>query len=193
MINKIRGLFALGLSALLTGCVLAPQTIALSDSAQISGKTTTPRAAMVRVIDERGVAGEVLGTRGGRSPEDSPLVIEKPLDQILTKRLQNTLEQLGFGEENDNEPLKVQLDIQAFDYKCNESLVANECSIKMRFLLTAFEGGKTFKKPYGSNQMRSLAASPIAEYNEKWVNEMLDEVWQYMFSDSDLKQFMGVY
>lgn len=193
MLKKIMTLSMLMASLILSGCVLAPQTIALSEQTSVVGKADVPRAALVRVLDERDAQATVLGTRGGRSPKDSTVFSEQPLAQVLTKRLQNTLEQLGFGAASEAEPLKVQLDIQTFHYQCNESLVANECSINIRFMITAIDGNRTFSKPYGSNEVRSLAASPIADYNQKWVNEALDKVWQYMFSDPEFKQFIKVY
>lgn len=184
----------LGAAVLLTGCVLAPQTIQLSETVDLRGKAIEPRNALVRVLDERGVEDNKIGHRGGRSAEDSPLFSKEPIAQVLTKRLQNSLEAVGFGDAaSDSEPLKVQLDIQAFDYKCNEGVIVNECNIEMRFLTTVINGNRTFKKPYGNREMRSLAASPVEEYNEKWVNEALDKVWQYMFTDPEFKQAIGAY
>lgn len=183
-----------GAATVLTGCVLAPQTIRLSDAVDLRGKVIEPRNALVRVVDERGVDKNRIGHRGGRSAEDSPLLSEQPIEQTLTARLQNTLETIGFGTaDSESEPLKLQLDIQAFDYKCNEGVIVNECNIEIRFLTTVIDGNRTFKKPYGSREMRSLAASPVAEYNQKWINEELDKVWQYMFTDPDFKQAIGAY
>lgn len=184
----------LGVALLLTGCVLAPQTIQLSDKVDLRGKVIEPRNALVRVVDNRGVEKNKIGHRGGRSAADSPLLSEEPIEQVLTKRLQNSLEVIGFGQAaSDSEPLKVQLDIQAFDYKCNEGVIVNECNIEMRFLATIVNGNRTFKKPYGNREMRSLAASPVEEYNQKWVNEALDKLWQYMFTDPEFKQAIGAY
>ena len=52
--------------------------------------------------------------------------------------------------------------------------------------------GKTFSKPYRINQERSLAASPVAEYNEEWVNDAIDTLWNHIFSDPELLQALGV-
>jgi uncharacterized lipoprotein len=30
------------------------------------------------------------------------------------------------------------------------------------------------------------------EYNQKWVNEVLDNVWERMFSDGELRQALNV-
>ncbi|MDO6750010.1 hypothetical protein, partial [Gilvimarinus sp. 1_MG-2023] len=79
--------------------------------------------ALVRVLDDRGVDDDLIGYRGGRLPENSPLVAEVPLYTTLTKRLKNTLAELGFGGNSTVEPLKLQLDINTFEYSCNEGVV----------------------------------------------------------------------
>lgn len=182
-----------GLALVLSGCVLAPQTISLSEQVEVQGHTSEQRDALVRVIDNRqDVEEHTLGHRGGRAPDLSPVSAEKPLSRTLTVRLQDSLTALGFGAESGLEPVKVQLEIETFSYHCNESVIVNECGMEMRFLVTVINDGRTFKKPYGIKEVRSLAASPVAEYNEQWVNEVLDKVWLYMFDDEELKEALSV-
>ncbi len=176
----------------LTGCALAPQTISLNTQPEIKGRTTVARDALVRTVDERSQESHVLGTRGGIAPDRSPLLSDKALADVLTGDLQRSLRKLGFGAGGSEEPLKVQLSIQKFFYRCNENAVVNECGIEIRFLMTVIDGGRTFTKPYGINEMRSLAASPVTEYNEVWVNDVLSRVWQYIFNDPEFRQALGV-
>lgn len=192
--RKFLQLTVLASAVALSGCVLAPQTIQLNETVALRGKVMEPREALVRVVDQRDSESTKIGHRGGRSAGDSPVYSDEPIDTVLTKRLQNSLEQLGFGqEESFTEPLKVQLEIQKFHYGCNESVIVNECTIEIRFLSTVHNGNKTFKKPYGNKELRSLAASPVQEYNQRWINEALDKVWQYMFTDPEFKQAIGAY
>lgn len=179
----------------LTGCVLAPQVISLSEQSHLQERTPLMRSALVRVLDERALGGQHLGTRGGREPASSPLMADKALAEVLTARLQSSLAQLGYGNEGAsiNDPLKLQLSIQEFNYHCNEGVIVSECGIDMQFLMTVIDGNTTFRKPYGIKEVRSLAASPVPEYNKKWLDEKLDEVWQYMFSDPELKQVLGLH
>ena len=62
-----------------------------------------------------------------------------------------------------------------FFYRCNENAVVNECGIEI-LLMTVIDGGRTFTKPYGINEMRSLAASPVTEYKRGVVNDVLSRV-----------------
>jgi len=177
----------------LSGCVLAPQTIALSDEVSTpAGRLTNNRDALVRVVDQRGIGSDVLGTRGGRAPENSLLMSKRPLSDALTAKLQASLKKLGFGSSSPLEPVKVQMDINQYKYACNEGVVVNECSINMELTLTVISDGKTFSKPYSLNQTRSLAASPVAEYNQTWVNEATEKLWEHIFKDHELLNALGV-
>lgn len=177
-----------------SGCVLAPQTIELNESYVLpAGQVNPQRDALVRVIDRRsGVTADQLGHRGGRLPEDSPLLAQQNLSDILTARLQDSLSQLGFGGAGPLEPVKLQLDINNFAFSCNEGIVVNECNLAFQFLLTAITDEQTFTKPYGFNETRGLAASPSTSYNQQWVNESLDKVWERIFSDEELLTALNV-
>jgi uncharacterized lipoprotein len=37
-----------------------------------------------------------------------------------------------------------------------------------------------------------VAAAPVKEYNEKWVNDVMDRLWEYIFSDPELRGYLGV-
>ncbi|KZZ46383.1 hypothetical protein A3759_06725 [Thalassolituus sp. HI0120] len=177
----------------LSGCVLAPQTIELNENYQITAGTISPqRDALVRVVDQRLQQGKRIGHRGGRLPENSPLLVQQDLSDTLTRRLQGSLAQLGFGGSSPLQPIKVQLDINQFDFSCNEGVLVNQCGMEMELQLTVITEAEKFTKPFTVNESRRLAASPNAEYNQQWVNEVLDKLWNYMFSDAQLRSVLGV-
>ena len=189
----LAGAVSMALAGSLSGCVLAPQTISLNEDATLpSGQPLIARDALVRVTDQRGQQPDMLGTRGGRLPENSPLLADKPLTEALSARLQASLKTLGFGSSSPVEPVRVQLDISEFRYQCNEGVVVNECSVQIGLVLTVINDGKTFSKPYRANETRSLAASPVAEYNQTWVNDVLDRLWTHIFNDAELQQALQV-
>jgi len=190
----MRKLIAAAATALtLSGCVLAPQTIELNETYELQRAQINPqRDALVRVLDQRQQQGDILGTRGGRLPENSPLLAQQKLSTILTSRLQNSLAQLGFGGSSPLAPVKVQMDINQFEFNCNEGIVVNECGMKMTLQLTVINDQQKFTKPYSINESRGLAASPNADYNQKWVNEVLDKLWAHIFADQQLRDVLGV-
>ena len=184
---------ALGISSL-TGCILAPQAIQLNETSQVAAVLTPPtgRGALVRVVDQREMQADHLGSRGGRLAENSPLVAQDELAAVLTRRLQDSMTQLGFGEGSFEEPVRLQLDIEKFRYSCNDGFVVTDCSVKMKFAMTVYNGDTTFTKPYGLNESRRVAAAPVQEYNEKWMTDTLDRLWSYIFNDPELRSFLGI-
>ncbi|TNC93125.1 YajG family lipoprotein [Thalassolituus sp.] len=178
----------------LTGCVLAPQTIQLNETSAVAAPSASvARGALIRVIDQReDASGDVLGSRGGRLAENSPLVAQDDLAAVLTTRLQDSMTQLGFGEASPLEPLKVQLVVDTFRYGCNDGFLVTDCSVSMKFEMTVINGATTFTKPYGLNESRRVAAAPVQEYNEKWINDTLDRLWSYIFNDPELRTFLGI-
>ncbi|WP_419811121.1 YajG family lipoprotein [Bacterioplanoides sp.] len=178
----------------LSGCVLSPQVIELNDSYVLpAGQVNPQRDALIRVIDQRdGVNSNQLGHRGGRKPQESPLLAQNGLNDILTSRLQDSMTQLGFGGSGPLTPVKLQLDINTFAFSCNEGVIVNECNLTFKFLLTAITDEQTFRKTYGFNETRGLAASPSKSYNQQWLNESLDKVWERIFTDVELLAALNV-
>ncbi|WP_157729893.1 YajG family lipoprotein [Bacterioplanes sanyensis] len=184
-------LAALLAAAALSGCVLSPQTIELNQSVALSPGQSPNRDALVRVVDQRSKSPDWIGHRGGRAPENSPLLVSESLDTLLTRRLQDSLRQLGFGQ-GPEPALKVQMDIDTFMYQCNEGVIVNQCGLEIELMVTVIKEQGRFSKPYRIRQSRELAVSPVQEYNQTWVNEALDSLWQHMFSDSELRRALGV-
>src|SRR5690554_468963 len=119
---KMRSILVLWLALALTGCVLAPQTISLNEQVELQGEITEQRNALVRVLDNRpDTSDDQLGHRGGRAPDLSPVLSDKPLSVVLTNRMRDSLRSLGFGSESDLQPIRVQLEVKTFAYRCNES------------------------------------------------------------------------
>lgn len=193
MFGMTRIMCVAALVAGLSGCVLSPQVIELNDRSDVgSGQLSADRNALVRVLDDRGVDDDLIGYRGGRLPENSPLMVDIALYETLTKRLKTTLAELGFGGSSTLDPLKFQLDINTFKYECNEGVIVSKCSFDLKLSVTVIDGPRQFSKPYQLNESRSVVAAPVASYNQEWVNEALDKVWGHIFSDKELLVALGV-
>jgi len=169
-------------SLVLTGCALSPQIIEIDTQAGGGFQpVVAERSALVRVRDERG--SEYLGHRGGSTPDQSLLVAEPDLSTALTQKVQATLETLGFGGNNQNQPIKLEVVINEFDFHCNEGIVVNSCGLDIEFQMNIHNGAVQFSKPYALSEERSVVVSPQVKYNQKWINEGIDKLWDKMFTD----------
>ena len=177
---------------LTTGCALSPQIINLETSSPLEiSPVQAGRSALVRVRDLREDT-EQLGHRGGSKPESAPLISKPNLQQALQIKMQNSLQQLGFGGDSPFEPLKVDLAIEQFDYQCNEGAWVNQCQLEMTMRLSIDNEALKFSQPFTLNEERSVITAPRKGYNEEWINQSIDKFWQHMMSQSKVKESLGL-
>jgi len=133
---------------LTTGCALSPQIISLQTSSPLEASATQlGRSALVRVRDLRENT-EQLGSRGGSQPDNAPLLAKPSLQQALQAKMQNSLQQLGFGGISPFEPLKVDLAIEQFNYQCNEGFWVSQCELAMILKLSIDNDSEETSQPY---------------------------------------------
>lgn len=176
----------------LPGCALSPQIINLnSDSPLTASNNDLGRSALVRVRDLREETDK-LGYRGGSEPEQAPLLSKPSLQLALTGKMQNSLQQSGFGGVSPFEPVKVDLAINEFNYQCNEGSWVRDCELSIVLNLTIINEGKKFAQPFTLKQQRSVAAAPRAGYNEEWINQALDKLWLHMMTQPQVVKALGI-
>jgi uncharacterized lipoprotein len=177
---------------LTTGCALSPQIINLQTNSPLeTNSTQVGRSALVRVRDLRDET-EQLGYRGGSQPESAPILSKPNLQEALQKKMQNSLQQLGFGGDSSVEPLKVDLAIEQFDYQCNQGLWVNECELSMTMRLSVDNETLKFSQPFTLNETRSVIAAPRSGYNQTWINQSIDKFWQHMMNQEKVKDSLGI-
>lgn len=185
-----QSLLAASATVLLSGCALSPQIIHIDTEANENFQPLIEgRSALVRVRDKRD--SEYLGNRGGIKPDQSLLVAEPELSVALTQKVQSTLEALGFGGDNSNEPIKLEILVNQFEFQCNEGIVVNSCGLDINFQMNIDNGAVKFSKPYSLSQERGVIVSPQVAYNQKWINEGIDKLWDTMFSDMQVLEVLG--
>lgn len=133
-----------------------------------------------------------LGTRGGTDSQNSPLLSKPNLQQALQTKMQNSLEQLGFGGASPFEPVKVDLAIEEFNYQCNESFWVNQCQLSITMRLTIDNEAQKFSQPFTLNEERSVVAAPRQGYNEEWINQSIDKFWNHMMKQAKVQEGLGI-
>lgn len=175
-----------------TGCSLSPQIINLETSSPLDVvSTVTDRSALVRIRDLREETDRV-GYRGGAKPQQAPVLTEPTLQVALTKKMQESLEQLGFGGGSMSVPVKVDLAVNTLNYQCNEGTWVNQCELDIDFSLTILNKESTFSQPFKLHQSRSVMTAPRLGYNEEWINEAINDLWSHMMSQAKVKEALGV-
>tara|TARA_B100000767_G_scaffold269754_1_gene292087 strand:- start:21 stop:611 length:591 start_codon:yes stop_codon:yes gene_type:complete len=176
----------------LSGCALSPQIINLqTQSPLIVDTEVLGRSALVRVRDLREETDK-LGYRGGTTPLEAPLLTKPSLQLALTEKMQNSLQQLGFGGASPFDPVKVDLAVEEFIYQCNEGAWVSQCDLKIQLTMTIDNEERTFSQPFKIKQQRSVATAPRAGYNEEWINQALNKLWSHMLTQPQVIQALGM-
>lgn len=193
--NMKKTMFALSISSafvMMQGCALSPQIIPLDTASKlhvmepVSGKT-----ALVRVLDERELSDR-LGNRGGAVPEEALLIAQPALQQALTEKMQASMQAFGFGGHSPIAPVKVEIVVNEFEYRCNEGDWVNQCQLDIEMRLNIDNAGKVFSQPFKLNESRSVTIAPQTEYNTLWINQSIDKLWQHMFTKPQVMSALGV-
>lgn len=185
-----KSLLAVSATVLLSACALSPQIINIDTQNTLALQPLSEgRRALVRVRDERG--SEYLGHRGGVNPEQSLLVAEPDLSVALTQKVQSTLAALGFGGISPEPAIKLEVVVEQFNFQCNEGIVVNQCDLDIKFQMNIHNGPLNFSKPYALSEQRSVVVSPQVAYNQQWINDGINKVWQVMFSDQQVLNALG--
>lgn len=178
--------------ALSSGCALSPQLINLQTESPLEvSSANLGRTALVRVRDLRDDTDR-LGSRGGSKPEQALLLSKPNLKDALTVKMQQTLQQLGFGGASPQEPVKVDLAVATFNYECNEGNWVNQCDLTIKVNLTVINEGSTFSQPFNIKQQRSVVTAPRAGFNEEWVNSAVNELWSHMMTRPQVVAALGL-
>jgi len=195
MLDKNRLWVSMVTAALLSGvsgCALSPQKIDLNQNATaMSGQLSQPRNALIRVVDQRETGEMSLGHRGGPKPEEALLNASVSVRQALMIKLKQSLEAVGFGMGTPQDEVKVQLDIDRFQHRCN-SPVVTDCVLEIGLRMEISEGRNTFSKGFSVKESRTVLVAPGEQLNEDWINEVMDRLWQHMFADPELRAALGL-
>jgi uncharacterized lipoprotein len=180
------------LFAVSSGCALSPQIIAIeTHNPLLERNDSLGRSALVRVRDLRADT-EILGNRGGSNPEQAPLLAKPKLQQALTEKMQNSLQDLGFGGSSPFEPLKLDLAVKTFLYQCNTGAWVSQCDLTIQVELSIDNEGQSFSQPFKIKQQRSVATAPRVGYNTEWINQALDKLWSHMLSQPQVVQALDL-
>ncbi len=175
-----------------SGCALSPQIIAIDTHNPLTERNgSLGRSALVRVRDLRDDK-ESLGHRGGSNPAQALLLAKPKLKLALTEKMQNSLQDLGFGGTSPFEPLKLDLAVKTFLYQCNEGAWVSQCNLNIEVELTIENEGQVFSQPFKIKQKRSVATAPRVGYNEEWINKALDKLWLHMMTQPQVEQALAL-
>lgn len=187
----VRRFVLLMLAALIAACAQSPQRLNVNPTLTLPGDTNgNGRAIIVSASDQR--ANKVLGSLGGVYKSTANVTIGNDIEQALTRAANGLLAAQGYVVNSpDPSALHLNIVVENLVYQAAEQPVGSD--VKMTAVLRAdvSKGGENFSGRYQSESQHRGVARPDPDDNEKWLNELLADTLQRMFTDNRLREFFA--
>jgi uncharacterized lipoprotein len=180
----------LGLSLLMGGCAVSPQSIVLHPQATLTGPIYGQgRELTIKIEDRR--SSSVLGTRGGVYENSSVITISNDITAALLLAARTSAAQLGFDGSSSSAPAHLTLILEELSYDTQTSNLINTVSIDANITLVTTVGGSSHTGHYRTQRSHQFPRLPDAQKNQEIISEALSTSLERGFSDISLANFLG--
>jgi uncharacterized lipoprotein len=180
----------LGLSLLMGGCAVSPQSIVLHPQATLTGPIYGQgRELTIKIEDRR--SSSVLGTRGGIYENSSVITISNDITAALLLAARTSAAQLGFDGSSSSAPAHLTLILEELSYDTQTSNLINTVSIDANITLVTTVGGSSHTGHYRTQRSHQFPRLPDAQKNQEIISEALSTSLERGFSDISLANFLG--
>jgi uncharacterized lipoprotein len=180
----------LGLSVLISGCAVSPQSIVIKPQVAASGPAYGQGRALVINVDDRRSSG-VLGSRGGVYETSSLITISNDINGALLLAAQSAAAQLGFDGTSSAKPATLTLALDELIYDTQTQSLINTVTIIAKITLTTTIGSSTHTGQYQTERSHKLPQLPDAQKNQEIISEALSTSLERGFSDISLANFLA--
>jgi uncharacterized lipoprotein len=180
----------LGLSVLISGCAVSPQSIVINPQVAASGPAYGQGRALVINVDDRRSSG-VLGSRGGVYENSSLITISNDINGALLLAAQSAAAQLGFDGTSSAKPATLTLALDELIYDTQTQNLINTVTIIAKITLTTTIGSSNHTGQYQTERSHKLPQLPDAQKNQDIISEALSTSLERGFSDISLANFLA--
>lgn len=174
----------------LAGCALSPQQLTIQPVLPLEGDSWG-RGVPLTVIGEDGRSDPVLGSRGGVYGETSTLTISNDLGMAMARAANGYLATQGFQiNPTDSSAKRLRIIVEELSYEAPDEKIGRETRIVAVLRAEAEHGGDSISGRYRSVAEYRSVTRPGADDNTRWINQVLTDTMQRMFSDPKLRQFL---
>jgi len=182
-------LFAVGLSLMLGGCALSPQS--LSPKPEIDTDRISLQAQgqpiRLRVVDGR--SEQVIGTRGGVYGQTSYITLTT--NDILPK-LENQIDRglrlLGFVPGEDSNAPLLTVTLTLVDYQPQRAGINARSDVRVGLSAQTENGNRRYQGMYTATISRNFPNSPDKRANNQLLTQVLSDALDRLFADKGMVQ-----
>lgn len=176
------------LIVMLTGCAVGPQSLKVApelDFSQLKGVTVPIELV---VTDERENT-DLLGYRNAKN--QGPISFEDSLAKSVGESLQVAMIEQDIAMQKGPEPLsKLKISIVKLRYSSPDENWVNHVALEGEIVVVISRSGSSLTKRFSANRAQDVATAPAKEFNEKYLNAMLTELFNKALNDKEIVNFL---
>ncbi|GEM_PF-219769 len=187
-----RTITAMASLALLAGCALSPQEIAMRPDPAVPAANVGHNAPVrVDVVDER--ADEAFGTRGGVYKDTALIHPANDVNAAIREIVRNGLQKQGFNAYNppEGEATRLTISIETLSYVPESGSVVNQVTTRAILQAVAQRPDATHRATFRSKVTHDTPFTPDARRNEAMMNDVLERSLKRLLADPQLLAFLS--
>jgi len=182
-------LFVVGLSLMLGGCALSPQS--LSPKPEIDTDKISLQAQgqplRLRVVDGR--SEQVIGTRGGVYGQTSYITLtSKDILPKLENQIDRGLRLLGFVPGEDSNAPLLTVTLTLVDYQAPRAGINARSDVRVGLSAQTENGNRRYQGMYTATISRNFPNSPDKRANNQLLTQVLSDALDRLFADKGMVQ-----
>jgi uncharacterized lipoprotein len=177
--------------AMVAGCALSPQTVALEPSLAVDAADIGHgRSVALDAIDSR--ANKTVGTRGGVYGDSAAISTANGVQEALRKAMAEALTTLGFSVVNAGAPadMKMRVSLDDLTYVAKGDPIVNSVEVAAKVSSVVARGGESFKGSADVSKARQMLTAPSPVDNEAYINDILALSLEKLLADKRFVDFI---
>ena len=187
----MRSLWVLLVLAVLGGCAVSPQQIAIIPSSEQHMPAASPGRDVINlsVVDQRPT--QILGTLGGTYDDTSTLSASNDIRADLELLLANRLAAAGYQLSDSANAIEFRVSLEQLDYERVSATVGSEVQVRAVLTLNADDGRRFIERTYRSATVQTRITRPTADNNQVFLQEVLNSSLDRLLQDASLHEFLA--
>ncbi|MGR6873709.1 YajG family lipoprotein [Pseudomonas sp. HK3] len=176
------------LVVMLTGCAVGPQSLNVAPELHFEQLKGVVVPIELIVTDKRENT-DLLGYRNAKN--QGPIRFEDSLSKSIGEALQTAMVAQDIAMQKGPEPLsKLEISIVKLRYFSPDESWVSHIELEGEIVLTISRSGSSLTKRFAANRAQDVATAPTQQFNEKYLNAMLTELFNKALNDKEIVNFL---
>lgn len=173
---------------LLTGCAVGPQTLKVEPQFEFS-KLNGVTVPIELLVEDKRENAQLLGYRNAKN--EGPISFEDSLAKSLGLALQTAMQNQGIDMDRQPEPLsKLKVTVERLKYFTPNKDWVSHVEIEGEIVISIQRGQSELTKRFAANRSQDVATAPTLEFNQKYLNTLLSELFNKALNDKEVVTFL---